>query len=232
MGLELVVSGFLFPSFVVGDGQFVGLRVGRVGDGAEQHDQFAGAVAGPVGHGVLDDPDDACQWPAFLVLGVGVVGQVITVLRREKILTAAKDGDDLTDHPDAQDEKGWPLARIVRVVEYTVPDRAGNGTGELIVLLSTVTDPADAKADELAVAYHERWEQETGNDQLKTHLRGPGKVLRSRLPDLVHQEIYCAMKRSVISPAQRGEIGGTSLDPMANSPPKGDSGEDNSMPGN
>jgi len=33
-------------------------------------------------------------------------------------------------------------------------------------------------------------QQETGNDQLKTHLRGPGKVLRSRLPDLVHQEIW------------------------------------------
>lgn len=33
-------------------------------------------------------------------------------------------------------------------------------------------------------------QQETGHDQLKTHLRGPGKVLRSRLPDLVHQEIW------------------------------------------
>ena len=32
-------------------------------------------------------------------------------------------------------------------------------------------------------------QQETANDQLKTHLRGPGRVLRSRLPDLVHQEI-------------------------------------------
>ena len=71
-----------------------------------------------------------------------------------------------------------------------MPDRAGNGTGELIVLLTTITDPADARADELAAAYHERWEQETGHDQLKTHLRGPGKVLRSRLPDLVHQEIW------------------------------------------
>jgi hypothetical protein len=71
-----------------------------------------------------------------------------------------------------------------------VPDRVGNGTGELIVLLSTITDPADARADELATAYNERWEQETANDQLKTHLRGPGRVLRSRLPDLVHQEIW------------------------------------------
>jgi hypothetical protein len=81
-------------------------------------------------------------------------------------------------------------AHLVRVVEYDVPDRDGNGTGELIVLLTTITDPAAARADELAAAYHQRWEEETGNDQLKTHLRGPGKVLRSKLPELVHQEIW------------------------------------------
>jgi hypothetical protein len=76
------------------------------------------------------------------------------------------------------------------VVDYDVPDRDGGGTGELIVLLTTITDPAAARADELGSAYRERWEEETGNDQLKTHLRGPGKILRSRLPDLVHQEIW------------------------------------------
>jgi len=31
---------------------------------------------------------------------------------------------------------------------------------------------------------------ETGNDQLKTCLRGPGSVLRSRSPGMVRQEIY------------------------------------------
>ena len=81
-------------------------------------------------------------------------------------------------------------AHLVRVVEYDVPDRDGNGSGELIVLLSTICDPGAARADELAAAYHERWEEETGNDQLKTHLRGPGRILRSRLPGLVHQEIW------------------------------------------
>jgi hypothetical protein len=81
-------------------------------------------------------------------------------------------------------------AHLVRVVEYDVPDREGNSTGELIVLLSNILDPAQARADELAAAYHERWEEETGNDQLKTHLRGPGKILRSKLPELVHQEIW------------------------------------------
>ena len=58
------------------------------------------------------------------------------------------------------------------------------------MVLSTILDPAAARADELAAADHQRWEEETANDQLKTHLRGPGKVLRSRLPELVHQEIW------------------------------------------
>jgi hypothetical protein len=100
--------------------------------------------------------------------------------RRERILAAARAGADLD--PDE--------AHLVRVIEYDVPDRVGNGTGELIVLLTTIVDPAGARADELAAAYHDRWEEETANDQLKTHLRGPGRLLRSRLPDLVRQEIW------------------------------------------
>jgi hypothetical protein len=120
--------------------------------------------------------------------------------RRERLLAAARTGQDLSDInavPEAFDERGLPVIHLARVIEYDVPDRVGNGTGELIVLLTNILhpglDPASrdgARADELAVAYHERWEHETGNDQLKTHLRGPGRVLRSRLPDLVHQEIW------------------------------------------
>lgn len=136
--------------------------------------------------------------PVIRVLSDGtyltvVMDSKIRGRRREKILAAARAGSDLSDSdqlPDAFDELGLPVARLVRVIEYDVPDRDGNGTGELIVLITTITDPADAAADELAAAYHQRWEQETGHDQLKTHLRGPGKVLRSRLPDLVHQEIW------------------------------------------
>ena len=122
-----------------------------------------------------------------------VMDSAIRGKRREAILAAARDGRDLTDPnvvPAAVTDRGQPAARVVRVIEYDVPDRAGNGTGELIVLLTTVLDPAHARADELAAAYHQRWGEETSNDQLKTHLRGPGRVLRSRLPDLVYQEIW------------------------------------------
>jgi len=136
--------------------------------------------------------------PVVAVLADGtylsvVMDSALRGARREQILTAARTGGHLTALPAALDGNGRPRARLVRVVEYTVPDRDGGGTGELIALLTTITDPTGdtgARADELAAAYHARWEEETSNDQLKTHLRGPGAVLRSRLPDLVHQEIW------------------------------------------
>ena len=148
----------------------------------------------------------ALLWRAPTQLALPVItvlpdGTYLTVLikptvrgaRRDAILAAARRGEDLTRLAEALDDKGWPVAYLARVIEYEVPDRAGNGSGELIVLLSTILDLGGddgARADELAAAYHERWEEETANDQLKTHLRGPGKVLRSKLPDLVYQEIW------------------------------------------
>jgi hypothetical protein len=125
-----------------------------------------------------------------------LIKPTIRGLRRERLIAAARQGqnlDDVNTVPDAFDERGLPVAHLARVVEYDVPDRVGNGSGELIVLLTNVLSPGGdhgARADELAGVYHQRWEQETGHDQLKTHLRGPGKVLRSRLPDLAHQEIW------------------------------------------
>jgi Insertion element 4 transposase N-terminal/Transposase DDE domain len=99
---------------------------------------------------------------------------------RQALIEAARARQDLDeDH-----------ARYVRVVEYEVPDRDGDGKGEVIALVTTITEMTAAPAPLLAQAYHQRWEHETGNAQLKTHLRGPGKVLRSRSPDMVRQEIY------------------------------------------
>jgi len=87
---------------------------------------------------------------------------------------------------------GKPLdpgqARYVRVVEYTVPDR--DGKDELICVITTITEADLAPAQDLAEAYHQRWEHESGNKQIKTYLRGPGRVLRSQSPDMVRQEIY------------------------------------------
>jgi hypothetical protein len=99
---------------------------------------------------------------------------------RQALIEAARAGQDLD-----QDQ-----ARYVRVIEYEVPDRDGDGKGELIALVTTITEMTAVPAALLAEAYHQRWEHETGNAQLKTSLRGPGRVLRSKSPDMVRQEIY------------------------------------------
>jgi hypothetical protein len=99
---------------------------------------------------------------------------------RGKLIAAARAGERLDP----------ALAMRIRVIEYEIPDRDGDGSGELIALITTITDPALAAAQELAHAYCQRWEEETGNDQLKTCLRGPGKVLRSKSPGMARQEIY------------------------------------------
>ena len=109
-----------------------------------------------------------------------LVNPKITGKARGKLIEAARAGEDLDPGK----------ARHVRVIEYDVPDREADGKGELIALVTTITDPRQAPAGILAQAYHQRWEHETGNRQLKTYLRGPGKVLRSQKPDMVRQEIY------------------------------------------
>jgi hypothetical protein len=109
-----------------------------------------------------------------------LINPKITGTARQRIIDAAKAGQD-------QDPG---KARRVRVAEYEVPDREGDGKGELIALVTTITEWTQAPAALLAQAYHERWEHEHGNKQLKTYLRGPGRILRSKSPGMVRQEIW------------------------------------------
>jgi hypothetical protein len=76
----------------------------------------------------------------------------------------------------------------VRVVDYEVTNRGGGR--EIITLVTNILDPEEIPAVELAAAYHERWEAELVFDELKTHQRGRGIILRSRKPELVEQEIW------------------------------------------
>jgi len=77
---------------------------------------------------------------------------------------------------------------LVRVVDYTIDDgRANTGTYRLF---TTLLDPTEASAVDLAAAYQQRWEVELAFDELKTHQRRPRTVLRSKSPELVQQEIW------------------------------------------
>ena len=77
---------------------------------------------------------------------------------------------------------------LVRVIDYTIEDGRENPTSYR--LFTTLLDPDEVAAVDLAAAYTQRWEIELTFDELKTHQRGPRTVLRSKSPDLVLQEIW------------------------------------------
>ena len=103
--------------------------------------------------------------------------------RREDVVRRARDGAEVELRE----------GHLVRVVEYDVPDREGNGSGEIICVMTSILDPAEATAEELAAAYHERWECEGLIDEVKTHQRGAGRILRSKSPVMVRQEIWALL---------------------------------------
>lgn len=76
----------------------------------------------------------------------------------------------------------------VRVIEYSV-----SGSSEQYRLLTSILDPNQAPALELAALYCQRWEVEGAFDEIKTHLKGSKINLRSKTPDLVRQEFWGLM---------------------------------------
>ena len=81
----------------------------------------------------------------------------------------------------ARDEQGIP----VRLIRYRI-----NGFGEEYRLITTILDPEKAPALELAHLYSRRWTIETAFDEIKTHQRQGRIVLRSKLPELVRQDVF------------------------------------------
>jgi hypothetical protein len=77
---------------------------------------------------------------------------------------------------------------MIRVIDYQIDD--GRDNDSTYRLFTTIVDPDEAPAVDLAAAYAQRWEIEGAFDELKTHQRGPRTVLRSKSPDLVRQEIW------------------------------------------
>src|SRR5690242_2042245 len=98
--------------------------------------------------------------------------------RREQLLAAAAAGQE----PDPAE------AMLVRVAEYMIDNRPGSG--ELFCLITTLVDHEFAPAVELAEAYAQRWEIELSFDEIEIHQTGGERVLRSRTPELVKQEIW------------------------------------------
>ncbi len=95
------------------------------------------------------------------------------------------DGSYLSHIYAARDKNRHADPAMVRVVEYTLAGRA-----TVYRLITTILDPAQAPAPDLAALYAQRWEFETSLDELKTHQGAPRMVLRSQAPDGVLQEVW------------------------------------------
>jgi Insertion element 4 transposase N-terminal/Transposase DDE domain len=86
-----------------------------------------------------------------------------------------------------------PLPGItVRVIAFTLTVTADDGStrAERYRLLTTLTGWQACPAADLAAGYARRWAIETGYRECKTYLRGPGRRLRGRTPDLARQELW------------------------------------------
>jgi hypothetical protein len=102
----------------------------------------------------------------------------------------------------------------VRVIEYTLTGSAGSGKPETFRLITTILDPDDVTAIELAAAYQQRWEYEISLREIETQMLEPGTGLRSKSPKLVRQELWgLLLAHYAIRSLMAGAAASAGLDP-------------------
>ena len=127
-------------------------------------------------------------WGAAAATGADLLWRVKGTLRLPRAAVLA-DGSYLSVvSPSEKDRRHCTGGIQVRVVEYRLQGVAD--AEPLYRLVTTILDPAQAPAAELAALYQERWEIEGALAELKTQLRGAQAVLRSKTADLVRQEFW------------------------------------------
>ena|SRR5438034_1313694 len=77
----------------------------------------------------------------------------------------------------------------VRIISSRVTDERLGEVGKVYRLVTTLLNPRVAPALDLVALSHERWEIDLGLDEIKTHARVQRKVLRSKTPEGVCQEL-------------------------------------------
>ena len=121
-------------------------------------------------------------WQAGVTTGADLLWRVKGNLRLPRA-TVLADGSYLsTIYANEKDRRHATHGVQVRVVEYRLQGMAD--AEPLYRLVTTIGDPAQAPAADLAALYHERWEIEGAPAELKTQLRGAQVVLRSKTPNL------------------------------------------------
>lgn len=79
---------------------------------------------------------------------------------------------------------------VVRMIECEPRTSSGRPAGRPFALLTTLTDPAGAPAEEIVAAYEGRWRGSALSRSLAAGQPDPKTALRSRSPDMARQEIW------------------------------------------
>lgn len=107
---------------------------------------------------------------------------------RWKTLKEFSPGDELVELPISsqarQKDPGLPRTMVARAITYQVQGYRPQ------TLLTSLIDPEQYPALEVAELYHERWEIELGYDEVKTHMLEREECLRSKKPEGVYQEMW------------------------------------------
>ncbi|MGB3675256.1 MAG: IS4 family transposase [Candidatus Nanopelagicales bacterium] len=131
----------------------------------------------------------AALWQQATDTGADLLWRISKSVKPHPI-RALPDGSWIVEiRPKKTPGQNKPKPFQVRLIDYTVDNQTGQDAGEYR-LVTTILDPDDVSAVDLAIAYTQRWEIESTFDELKTHQRGPRVVLRSKSPEMVRQEIW------------------------------------------
>lgn len=126
-------------------------------------------------------------WSRAAATGADLLWRAPSTMKPRHLDTLA-DGSWLAELRPANSSKVKAEPLTIRVIDYEITD--GRDNDSTYRLFTTILDPTEAPADQLAVAYAQRWEIESTFDELKAHQRGARTVLRSKSPALVLQEIW------------------------------------------
>lgn len=128
------------------------------------------------------------MWSQAVATGADLLWRVqknISLPRLQRL----KDGSYLSEvRPRSTERKSVREQKIVvRLIEFDVSVR---GKSEHYRLITTLLDPKQGSAIDLARLYARRWKIETIFDEIKDRQRNGVLALRSKLPDLVRQDFY------------------------------------------
>jgi Insertion element 4 transposase N-terminal/Transposase DDE domain len=152
-------------------------------------------------------------WKMATAGGAHLIWRAKAGAKLKRIKTLA-DGSWLTRYYPSKGARKLENSVIVRVVEYRLKGAATDEAvgQETYRLMTSILDPSEASAEEIASVYPQRWDIELSLKEGKAVLRGDKITLRSKTAELVRQEFwgvllahYVVRKMMALAALKRGQ---------------------------